>query len=222
MAAPQVAACICLFSLDKTAAIPVDTHVWQLAARYYLPNLRGARWLIRQAAGGACLNVSPASSSDALGCRAGKNPSKAHNQSVEAALQERFGSHAGWAHNTLFIAELPSMRHLLPGPDGELVPRSAPGASASAGTVQRAADPAQGAAADGVPKGKRGRSRAVKARLASVAVKVEAEDTLAVKAGLASVAVKVQAEDALGAPVAPGCLVEQVVTLRTWKRRKLR
>ncbi len=121
MAAPQVAACICLFSLDKTAAIPVDTHVWQLAARYYLPNLRGARWLIRQAAGGACLNVSPASSSDALGCRAGKNPSKAHNQSVEAALQERFGSHAGWAHNTLFIAELPSMRHLLPGPDGELV-----------------------------------------------------------------------------------------------------
>ena len=38
----QVAACVCLFSLDKHAAIPVDTHVWQLAARYYTPHLKGA------------------------------------------------------------------------------------------------------------------------------------------------------------------------------------
>ena len=37
----QVAACVCLFSLDKHAAIPVDTHVWQLAARYYTPQLKG-------------------------------------------------------------------------------------------------------------------------------------------------------------------------------------
>ena len=33
---------------------------------------------------------------------------------VEAAFQERFGSHAGWAHNTLFISELATQRHLLP------------------------------------------------------------------------------------------------------------
>jgi len=38
----QVAACVCLFSLDKHAAIPVDTHVWQLAVRYYTPHLKGA------------------------------------------------------------------------------------------------------------------------------------------------------------------------------------
>ena len=44
---------------------------------------------------------------------AGKKPSKAANQSVEDALQALFGSHAGWAHNTLFIAELASMKHLL-------------------------------------------------------------------------------------------------------------
>ena len=37
----QVAACVCLFSLDKHAAIPVDTHVWQLAVRYYTPHLKG-------------------------------------------------------------------------------------------------------------------------------------------------------------------------------------
>ena len=36
----QVAACVCLFSLDKAGAIPVDTHVWQLACRYYAPHLR--------------------------------------------------------------------------------------------------------------------------------------------------------------------------------------
>lgn len=38
----QVAACVCLFSLDKHAAIPVDTHVWQLASKYYTPHLKGA------------------------------------------------------------------------------------------------------------------------------------------------------------------------------------
>jgi N-glycosylase/DNA lyase len=27
---PKVADCICLMSLDKTGAIPVDTHVWQV------------------------------------------------------------------------------------------------------------------------------------------------------------------------------------------------
>lgn len=36
----QVAACICLFALDKHQAIPVDTHVWQLAVRYYTPHLK--------------------------------------------------------------------------------------------------------------------------------------------------------------------------------------
>ena len=36
----QVAACVCLFLLDKAGAIPVDTHVWQLACRYYTPHLR--------------------------------------------------------------------------------------------------------------------------------------------------------------------------------------
>ena len=42
----QVAACVCLFSLDKHAAIPVDTHVWQLASRYYTPHLKGPQDLL--------------------------------------------------------------------------------------------------------------------------------------------------------------------------------
>ncbi|KAG9458820.1 hypothetical protein H6P81_003328 [Aristolochia fimbriata] len=40
---PKVAACIALFSLDQHQAIPVDTHVWQIATRYLLPELAGAR-----------------------------------------------------------------------------------------------------------------------------------------------------------------------------------
>ena len=39
----QVADCVCLMSLDKTEAIPVDTHVWQFAARHYLPKLLSAK-----------------------------------------------------------------------------------------------------------------------------------------------------------------------------------
>ena len=38
---PKVAACVCLFALDKHAAIPVDTHVWQLAVEHYTPGLEG-------------------------------------------------------------------------------------------------------------------------------------------------------------------------------------
>jgi hypothetical protein len=45
---------------------------------------------------------------------AGKTVNKQVMAAVEAALQERFGSHAGWAHNTLFIAELAMHRDLLP------------------------------------------------------------------------------------------------------------
>ena len=32
-------------SLDKTGAIPVDTHVWQIATKYYMPKLKQAKSL---------------------------------------------------------------------------------------------------------------------------------------------------------------------------------
>ena len=34
----KIADCVCLFSLDKTEAVPVDTHVWQLAKDLYFPD----------------------------------------------------------------------------------------------------------------------------------------------------------------------------------------
>ena len=35
----KVADCVCLMSLDKKAAVPVDTHVWQITSRYYMPDI---------------------------------------------------------------------------------------------------------------------------------------------------------------------------------------
>lgn len=80
---PKVAQCVSLFSLDKHAAVPVDTHVWQLAVRHYTPHLRN------------------------------KTLTKQVMAAVTDALQQRFGPYAGWAHNTLFISELAMYRHLL-------------------------------------------------------------------------------------------------------------
>ena len=41
----QVADCVCLMSLDKPGVIPVDTHVWQIAARNYIPKLKVSKSL---------------------------------------------------------------------------------------------------------------------------------------------------------------------------------
>ncbi|XVF36959.1 hypothetical protein REPUB_Repub19eG0103600 [Reevesia pubescens] len=81
---PKVAACIALFSLDQHHAIPVDTHVWQIATKYLLPELAGAR-------------LTPK-----LCCR------------VAEAFVSKYGEYAGWAQTLLFIAELPSQKALLP------------------------------------------------------------------------------------------------------------
>ncbi|KAK1266695.1 N-glycosylase/DNA lyase OGG1 [Acorus gramineus] len=75
---PKVAACIALFSLDQHHAIPVDTHVWQIATRYLIPELAGAR-------------LTPKLSKD-----------------VAEAFVKKYGKYAGWAQTVLFIGELPS------------------------------------------------------------------------------------------------------------------
>jgi hypothetical protein len=81
---PKVAACACLFSLDKHAAVPVDTHVWQLAVEHYTPELEG------------------------------KSLTPKLMEKVEDAIVNVFGEYAGWAHNTLFVAELAHVRASLP------------------------------------------------------------------------------------------------------------
>ena len=68
----KIADCICLFSLDKDGATPVDTHIWRIARTNYLPDL------------------------------AGRSLTPAAYARIVAAFQERFGPQAGWAQQILF------------------------------------------------------------------------------------------------------------------------
>ncbi|HST04089.1 MAG TPA: DNA glycosylase [Chloroflexia bacterium] len=69
----KIADCVCLFSLDKTEAVPVDTHVWQLAKDLYFPE-----WEAR------------------------KSLTELAYRTVAGAFRERFGELAGYAQNYLF------------------------------------------------------------------------------------------------------------------------
>ncbi|XP_040576903.1 N-glycosylase/DNA lyase [Lepeophtheirus salmonis] len=74
---PKVADCILLMSLDKAGAIPVDTHMFQIAARYYLPHLVGKKSV----------------------------NSKIYLE-IGDYFRDLFGDYAGWAHSVLFSADL--------------------------------------------------------------------------------------------------------------------
>jgi len=69
----KIADCVCLFSLDKTEAVPVDTHVWQLAKDLYFPD-----WPERKSLTTSAYNT------------------------VVSAFTDRFGELAGYAQNFLF------------------------------------------------------------------------------------------------------------------------
>ena len=83
----KVADCVSLFSLDQVEAIPVDTHVWDIALRDYDPtlSLKGAK------------SITPAV-----------------YEEVGDVFRSRFTNKAGWAHSVLFAAELPEFRRRLP------------------------------------------------------------------------------------------------------------
>jgi len=73
---PKIADCVCLFSLDKDEAVPVDTHVRQLAHRLFLPDLKA------------------------------KSITNAVYRRVVDAFRERYGELAGWAQQYLFYEDL--------------------------------------------------------------------------------------------------------------------
>ncbi len=72
----KIADCICLFSLDKHAAVPVDTHVRQVAERLFLFETTG------------------------------KSLTPTVYQAIRDAYISRFGEYAGWAQQYLFYVEL--------------------------------------------------------------------------------------------------------------------
>lgn len=72
----KIADCICLMSLGHLGAIPVDTHIFQIAAKLYLPHLRK-----------------------------NKMNTKVYDQIAEH-FRNIYGPNAGWAHVILFCYDL--------------------------------------------------------------------------------------------------------------------
>lgn len=73
----KVADCVCLMALDKPEAVPIDTHVWQVTTKYYLPHLKPM-----------------------------KNLSSAAYKEIGDYYRTLFGQYAGWAQSALFTADL--------------------------------------------------------------------------------------------------------------------
>ncbi|XP_065656506.1 N-glycosylase/DNA lyase isoform X2 [Hydra vulgaris] len=73
----KVADCVCLMSLNKKNAIPVDTHMWQIASQYYMPHLKSNKTLT----------------------------SKLYKD-IGNFFRELYGEYAGWAHSVLFTTDL--------------------------------------------------------------------------------------------------------------------
>ena len=71
---PKVADCICLMSLDHLQSIPVDTHVYQIARKFYMPNLPKRK---------------------AVTAKIYKD--------IGDHFRELYGPKAGWAHTVRFI-----------------------------------------------------------------------------------------------------------------------
>lgn len=75
---PKVADCVCLMGLGWLEAVPVDTHVWQIAMRDYKFS----------------------------GKAKNKTLTKALYDAVGDHFRDLWGSQAGWAHSVLFTADL--------------------------------------------------------------------------------------------------------------------
>ncbi|KAL2139289.1 hypothetical protein VTI28DRAFT_5427 [Corynascus sepedonium] len=80
---PKVSDCVCLMGLGWSEAVPIDTHVWQIAQRDY-----------------------------GFGRNSAANKSKTFNKATYHAIGDHFravwGPHAGWAQSVLFTANLKS------------------------------------------------------------------------------------------------------------------
>jgi N-glycosylase/DNA lyase len=72
----KIADCVCLFALDKDQAVPVDTHIRQVAERFFMPEIKL------------------------------KTITAAAYRRIENAFWERYGQWSGWAQEFLFYEDL--------------------------------------------------------------------------------------------------------------------
>jgi len=78
----KIADCVCLFSLDKDEAVPVDTHVRQLAHRLFLPEMKA------------------------------KTITDAVYRKICEVFTQRYGANAGWAQQFLYYEDLMRSREI--------------------------------------------------------------------------------------------------------------
>ncbi|BFZ53581.1 8-oxoguanine glycosylase ogg1 [Savitreella phatthalungensis] len=98
---PKVADCVCLMSLDKHVAVPVDTHVQQIAERDY-------RWRAKKRDVVDAVEISQ-DKIDLLGLPPKSKASPAY-ESCSRFFRDKWGDYAGWAHSVLFTADLRAFR----------------------------------------------------------------------------------------------------------------
>ncbi|BFZ04436.1 hypothetical protein BsWGS_07475 [Bradybaena similaris] len=100
----KVADCVCLMSLDKPEALPVDTHVWQFTARNYMPKLHSAKSLTE----------------------------KLYTE-IGDFYRDLWGAYAGWAQAVLFAADLRHNKDRSEGKEGSSNKRKACGDAGNKG-----------------------------------------------------------------------------------------
>ncbi|KAJ1933352.1 8-oxoguanine glycosylase ogg1, partial [Linderina pennispora] len=100
---PKVADCVCLMSLDKIDAVPIDTHIWQVAQKRYIGRILGDSTQSGM--------VLPMEAKDQIIdlARQLKTHKTASNRAYELAQQlfiKLFSPYAGWAQGLLFSGDL--------------------------------------------------------------------------------------------------------------------
>lgn len=101
---PKVADCIALTGLGHMGAFPIDTHMWQLACRYYGQGIIDACGLGKRSTLGTAL-------------------SPRTYPLVGGFFRSTFGSLAGWAHLILFAAKIRSSPSILAAKGGRSLRR---------------------------------------------------------------------------------------------------
>ncbi|KAJ1836738.1 8-oxoguanine glycosylase ogg1 [Coemansia sp. RSA 2711] len=104
---PKVADCVCLMALDKTDAVPVDTHIWQVAQRRYVGRVLDPKQ------GPEMLKLLSSEHRDqavalARQLKASKAPTAKTYEAAQQLFIHLFGDFAGWAQGLLFSGDLGS------------------------------------------------------------------------------------------------------------------